>query len=259
MGPQAMLGRLRPMAREAARAAVDLVLPPRPLDGAPGRAAPVLADGLTSQAWANIRFIDPPVCDACGVPFEYDLGGASLCPACAALRPAFDRARAACLYDEASRDLILQLKHADRTELARLFAAWITRAAADLIADADAVTPVPLHRWRLLKRRFNQAAEIARPLARQARVAYFADALMRRRDTGSQAGRSGSGRRRNVAAAFEVPERWKGRVEGARIILIDDVLTTGATAEACARALKRAGAAAVDVAVIARVSTRRLG
>ena len=168
-------------------------------------------------------------------------------------RPAFDRARAACLYDEHSRDLILKLKHADRTDLAGLFARWIARAAADILPELDAVVPVPLHRWRLLGRRFNQAAEIARPLARETRLAYWPDALARSRPTQSQGGKSGSGRRRNVAGAFVVAPAWRARIAGRRLLLIDDVLTTGATVEGCARVLKGAGAARVDVAVIARV------
>jgi ComF family protein len=166
---------------------------------------------------------------------------------------AFAAARAACLYDEASREPILKLKHADRPDLAPLFALWISRAARELVAEADAVLPVPLHPLRLLKRRYNQAAEIARPLARREVLAYLPDALIRRRATDSQAGKSGAGRRRNVAAAFEVPDAKRALVEGKRLLLIDDVMTTGATAEGCARALRKAGAARVDVAVVARV------
>ncbi|HEX7758543.1 MAG TPA: ComF family protein, partial [Caulobacteraceae bacterium] len=138
-------------------------------------------------------------------------------------------------------------------DLSGLFARWLARGAADVLENADAVLPVPLHRWRLLKRRYNQAAEIARPLARIAGLDYLPDALIRRRDTQSQGGKSGSGRRRNVAAAFTVAPAWRKRIEGKRLVLVDDVLTTGATAEGCARALKAAGAVCVDVAVIARV------
>ncbi len=198
-----------------------------------------------------MQFIAEPLCDGCGAPFEYDIGGR--CAACLAQPRAFDRARAACLYDEASRDLILKFKHADRTDLSRLFSRWIARAAAELLAEADAVAPVPLHPTRLLGRRYNQAAEIARPLARAHRLAYLPDALVRARRTDSQGGKSGSGRRRNVAGAFAVPDTRRRQVEGRRILLIDDVLTTGATAEGCARALLAAGASAVDVAVVARV------
>lgn len=210
-----------------------------------------MAGGFSANAWGRIRFLDGPVCDGCGVPFEFDPG--DRCAACLAKPRAFDAARAACLYDETSRDPILKLKHADRLDLAPMLARWISRAARELIEEADAIAPVPLHRFRLLHRRYNQAAEIARPLAAMTGTPYLPDALVRRRDTATQAGKSGSGRKRNVAAAFEVPASRRKQVEGLRILLIDDVLTTGATAEGCARALKAAGAARVDLAIVARV------
>jgi ComF family protein len=239
----------KPGARASAvfAAALDLLFPPQALDGA----APPQSGGLSAEAWSRIRFIAEPLCDGCGAPYEYDIG--ERCAACQARPRAFARARAACLYDEASRDLILKLKHADRTDLAGLFVGWISRAAGELLAEADAVVPVPLHRWRLLGRRYNQAAEIARPLARRWGAAYLPDALVRARHTTSQGGKSGSGRRRNVAGAFQVPAGRRRLVEGRRILLVDDVLTTGATAEGCARALLAAGATAVDLAVAARV------
>jgi ComF family protein len=210
--------------------------------------------GLTADAWRRIAFIEAPVCDGCGAPQPY--AAAERCPGCLTRRRAFDRARAAVAYDDASRDLVLKLKRADRTDLAGLFALWLSRAARDLIEDADMVVPVPLHRARLIGRRFNQAAEIARPLARRAGLAYRPDVLIRRRDTPSQGGRSASGRRRNMQAAFATPRRAWPKVAGQRILLIDDVLTTGATAEACARVLKAAGAAAVHLAAVARVQER---
>jgi ComF family protein len=236
-----------PGAGALARALIDIVFPPHTLD----RTGLAQSIGLSAEAWTRVGFIGEPACDGCGAPLEYETG--ERCAACLARPRAFDRARAAVLYDEASRDLILQFKHADRTDLAGLFAGWIGRAAEDLLADADVVAPVPLHRSRLLARRFNQAAEIARPLARRHRLAYLPDALVRARRTESQAGKSGAARRRNVAGVFLARQSQRRRIEGRRVLLVDDVLTTGATAEACARALKAAGASAVDLAVIARV------
>ncbi|MGA0601824.1 ComF family protein [Caulobacter sp. KR2-114] len=241
-----------PRVGAALRGLLDIALPPRALDEGT-ELRPVTSPGLSAAAWSRITFIADPVCDACGAPFDYQRGPGALCAACLGRRPAFDRARAACLYDEHSRDLILKLKHADRTDLTGLLARWVARGAAEVLAEADAVLPVPLHRWRLLRRRYNQAAEIARPMARLAGLAYWPDALVRRRATASQAGRSGDARRRNVAAAFVVSPAWRRRIAGQRLVLVDDVLTTGATAEGCARALKAAGAAQVDVAVVARV------
>jgi ComF family protein len=236
-----------PTASALARGLIDLVFPPHTLD----RSGLAQSIGLSAEAWTRVSFIGEPVCDGCGAPFEYETG--ERCAACLARPRAFDRARAAVLYDDASRDLILQFKHADRTDLAGLFAGWIGRAAEDLLRDAEVIAPVPLHRSRLLTRRFNQAAEIARPLARRHRVAYLPDVLARAKRTESQAGKSGAARRRNVAGAFSTPEGQRRRIDGRRVLLVDDVLTTGATAEACARALKAAGASAVDLAVIARV------
>ena len=239
-----------PRTKALFRGVLDLIFPPQTLDA--GEAAPQ-AEGYSADVWRRIAFLDDPVCDGCGAPFDYDMGPGALCPACTARPRVFGRARAACLYDEVSREGVLQLKHGDRLDLAPLYARWISRAARDLIAQADVIVPVPMHRWRLLARRYNQAAEIARPLARMNGLAYLPDALVRARATESQGGKSGSGRRRNVAGAFAVPARKAARVAGRNVLLIDDVLTTGATAEACARALLRAGAARVDVAVVARV------
>ena len=233
-----------------ASAALDLVLPPEAFDGF---GASPQTPGFSAGAWAQIAFLDDPVCDGCGSPFPYVQGEGVRCAACMARPRAFARARGACLYDEHSRELILKLKHADRPEIGRLFARWLSRAAAPLLAEADAIAPVPLHPSRLFARRYNQAAEIARPLCRLGAKPYLPDALVRRRATTSQGGKSGRGRRINVKGAFEVPPSRRSRVEGRRILLVDDVLTTGATAEACAKALLAAGARAVDLAVVARV------
>lgn len=241
--------------RRLGRGAADLILPPMAHDSREATASA----GLTPGAWSRVIFLEAPVCDGCGAAFEADGGAfaADRCAACTARPHAFERGRAACVYDEASRDLILRFKHGDQPQFGPLFARWIGRAAADLVAQADAVAPTPLHPSRLLARRFNQAAEIARPLARWAGRDYLADALVRTRPTDSQGGKSARGRRQNVRAAFAVTEAGARRVRGRRILLIDDVLTTGATAEACAAALLKAGARAVDLAVVARVRSAR--
>ena len=241
--------------RALGRSAADLLMPPLAHDS-PEAAA---AAGLTPDAWSRVVFLEDPVCDGCGAAFEMD-GGAFASPRCAAClaQPyAFARARAACVYDEASRGLILKFKHGDHQPFAPLFARWLSRSAAPLLEQADAVVPVPLHRFRLLSRRFNQAAEIARPLARGAGLDYLPDALIRQTHTTTQGGKSARGRRLNVRKAFAVSDEGRRRIKGRRILLVDDVLTTGATAEACARALIEAGARAVDLAVIARVRTAR--
>ena len=139
-------------------ALIDLAFPPERYDGG-GRAQ---THGLSPELWAKIVFLEGPCCDGCGTPFEFDLGENVRCPACEARPRRFDRARSACLYDEHSRELILPFKHADRPELGRLFALWLGRAAAPLVETAELIVPVPLHPLRLLRRRYNQAAEIAR-------------------------------------------------------------------------------------------------
>ena len=248
--PRIVLG-----ARTLGRGVTDLLLPSLAHDSPEAAASP----GLTAGAWSRVTFLEDPVCDGCGAGFGMD-GGVFASPRCAACltRPyAFARARAACVYDEASRGLILRFKHGDHQPFAPLFARWVARSAAPLLDEADAVVPVPLHRFRLLSRRFNQAAEIARPLARNVGLDYLPDALVRTTHTTTQGGKSARGRRLNVKKAFAVSEAGRRQVRGRRILLVDDVLTTGATAEACARALIEAGARAVDLAVVARVRTAR--
>jgi len=229
---------------------LDLLLPPHciacrgPADG-PGRLCPA--------CWAAVDFIAPPVCSGCGLPLDYDLGPDALCGNCAATPPAFDRARAVMRYGDVARRLVVGLKHADRTHLAPALGAWLARAGAELVETADVVAPVPLHRRRLIARRFNQSALIAQCLARQTGLAVATDALRRRRPTGSQAGLTRAQRRTNVTGAFEVPAPRRSLVEGRNILLVDDVLTTGATVDACAKTLRRAGAHHIGVLTLARV------
>lgn len=167
--------------------------------------------------------------------------------------PPFGRARSVLVYDDGSRPLVLAFKHADRTHAARPFGAWLARAGADILRDADLLAPVPLHRWRLLMRRYNQSALLAQAVGREAGVPVIPDLLLRRRRTRTQGGLDGAGRRRNVAGAFAVRTGARPALAGRRVVLVDDVLTTGATVAECARALLAGGAAGVDVLTIARV------
>jgi ComF family protein len=229
---------------------LDIVLPPRCLKCG----AVVDAVGaMCAACWPDVAFLAPPHCAACGLPFEFDLGPEALCGACARERPVFARARAAFRYEDASKDLILRFKHADRTDAAPAFARWMARAGDGLLAEADLVAPVPLHWLRLFMRRYNQAALLASALAGLAGKPAVNDLLIRRRRTPSQGGLGAAARRRNVAGAFAVHRRHRHQVVDKRVLLVDDVLTTGATAVACSAALLRAGAAAVDVLTLARV------
>ena len=232
------------------RRLLDLVLPPRCPACAEETARPT---ALCATCWAALTFLDAPWCRICGLPFELDPGPDTVCATCARARPPYDRARAVLLYDAPSKELILPFKHADRTDLAPTLAGLMAGPCAESLADVDLLVPVPLHRGRLFRRRYNQAALLALALGRRAGVPVRCDVLLRRRATRSQGQFGPAGRRRNLAGAFETPTARRASVAGRRIGLIDDVLTTGATAASCARVLRRAGAAHIAVMTLARV------
>jgi ComF family protein len=236
--------------RRLAATALDAVLPPLCLSC---RVEVDEAGALCAACWDKIAFLAPPHCSACGFPFDYDPGGPALCGACLRKPPDYGRGRAVMRYDDASRPLVLGFKHGDLTHGAPAYGRWMARAGAELLREADLVVPVPLYWLRLFRRRYNQAALLAQAVGRAAGVPVAVDLLVRRRPTPSQGHLSRAARRRNVRGAFAVRPRRAALARGRRILLIDDVLTTGATAEACARALLRAGAASVDVLVLARV------
>jgi ComF family protein len=200
-----------------------------------------------------MRFIERPFCERLGTPFEQDLGQGLISPQAMADPPAFARARAVARFEDGpARTLTHRLKYSDRAELAQPIARWMARAGADVLADADLLTPVPLHALRLWRRRFNQAAALAAEISRTGKPCNLG-ALLRVKATRSQIGLSRAQRAENVQGAFRAAAG--APVRGLNVVLIDDVLTSGATANAASRALLRAGAKRVDVLVFARVVT----
>lgn len=236
-------------ARAASRA-LDVLFPPCCLKCG----AELEATGaLCADCWPQMRFIAPPYCACCGLPFAFDVGAGALCGPCVQDRPVFDRARAVFVYDDVSRELILSFKHADRTQAAPGYGKWLARAGAEVLADADLLVPVPLHRRRLFARRYNQAALLVHALASETRLRPAPDALVRIKKTRPHIDMGRSERRENVAGAFRTNPKWAGALAGAKVVLIDDVFTTGATVSSCTRVLRAAGAARVDVLTLARV------
>jgi ComF family protein len=214
---------------------------------------PVGGEGLCAACWARLSFIAQPYCERLGIPFPYDPGPGILSLEAISDPPAYHRARAAVRYDDVSRALVHALKYGDRLDLAPMMGRWMAHAGRALAAEADAILPVPLHWRRQWARRANQSGLLAEVIARASGVPVTHGALKRVKATPQQVGLSQSERTANVQGAFAVPAAARAEVAGRKLILVDDVLTSGATVDACARALLRAGAAYVDVLVFARV------
>ncbi|WP_223861446.1 ComF family protein [Geminicoccus harenae] len=247
--PSVLLPSLRGSLLGMGQVLIDAVLPPR----CPSCGDMVERQGsLCPPCWHKLRFIAEPACQRCATPVLGAPDGAIVCPSCIVSPPVHDRARAALCYDSATAPMILAMKHRGRLQAVRAFGAWMARAGHDLFGESDGLVPVPLHRWRMLWRGYNQSSLLARAVARQVGLPVMDEALARRRATRSQQSLSGADRARNMAGGvFDVPAR--SLVEGRRLILVDDVLTTGSTLAACTSALLEAGAAQVDVLVLARV------
>jgi ComF family protein len=236
--------RLRGALRASFGLLVDVALPQL----CPSCREPVEGAGLCPACWSKLSFIAPPYCERLGIPFPFDGGPGLLSMEAIADPPAYHRARAAVRYDEVARKLVHALKYGDRLDLAPTMGRWMARAGRELIADAEALLPVPLHWRRQWARRFNQSAVLAHIIAETSGRSVAHGALKRVKATPQQVGLDKSERAHNVQGAFRVPA-----VVGRKLLLVDDVLTSGATVDACARALLRAGAAGVDVLVFARV------
>ncbi len=245
------------LSRNGVSRALDLLLPPR---CAVCDSSVDVHGALCAACFGRTNFISAPFCVRCGVPFaSAEQGGnAGLCAGCGEHAPVFRQARAALRYDEQGRQLILPLKHADRIELARILAPMMTRAGAALVQRADALVPVPLHRRRLFERKYNQAAVLAYAVGRLAHRPVLPDALIRIRRTAPLEDKSPEERAQEVAGSFQMRPSRLARIKGRTVLLVDDVMTSGATANACSAVLLAAGAAAVDVLVAARVPDPRL-
>src|SRR6201996_1846887 len=243
------IGACRGVWSRASKLALDIALPTlcvacrEPVDG----------EGVCPECWSKLSFIEPPYCPRLGIPFVYDPGPELLSMEAIANPPAYQRARAAVRYDDVARTLVHALKYQDRTDLAPAMGSWMARAGRELLAEADALVPVPLHWRRGWSRRYNQSGALARVIERQTGVKLVSEALRRVPPPPQQIGLSRPERASNVQGPFKVAPDRKADIAGRRIVLIDDVLTSGATVGACAQALLRAKAVQVDVLVFARV------
>lgn len=216
-------------------------------------------DALCARCWSRVAFIRQPLCDRLGLPLPFGGGGDGplISAAAAADPPVYDRARAVGVYerDGVLQELVQGFKYADRHDARRLFGAWLADAGSELLAGADLLVPVPLARWRLVRRQFNQSAILCRELSARTGVAWSAGVLVKRRTTRPQVGLTRDQRRDNVRGVFQVPERRRPMIAGRNVVLVDDVITTGATVESAARSLKQAGAVRVDVLTIGLVTS----
>lgn len=233
--------------------AIDTILPPRCVVSGEivdyqGMVAP--------KVWGSLDFIANPLCRCCGMPFDFESEIAAdeiHCASCIREKPEFSTARAVLIYNDASRSALLSFKHGDQTHMVPAFVPWLKKAGAEMLEDADYILPVPLHTTRLITRRYNQAALIASALAKEVGIKYLPDGLKRVRATPSQGHKRAKDRFENVKRAFAVGKRHAARLDGKKIILVDDVFTTGATVRECTKILLKAGAREVHVLTIARV------
>ena len=229
---------------------LNLILPPRcafsgEIVSHPGE--------ISSDIWRALKFISDPYCMCCGRPFAFEIQGETLCGGCLQDPPEFSKCRAPLVYDDISRSLVLKFKHADQMHIVTTFLPWMIRSGAELFEHTDLILPVPLHRWRLLKRRYNQAAVIAQMLAKEVKIMCNVEALQRQKATVSQGFMKADQRRKNVKDAFCINPKQEEVLQGKNILLIDDVYTTGATVRECARVLLAHGVKEVNVLALAKV------
>lgn len=210
-------------------------------------------DALCAPCWRGLRAITLPLCPVLGLPFEISLGPEARSAEAIADPPPFDRARSAFIYNDIARAIVSRLKYGDKPEVARFCARLMASACAELLEDDPVLVPVPLHRTRQWQRRYNQSTELCRTLGVLKGLEYLPMLVTRRRRTRQQVGLSAEQRARNVAGAFDVHPDALAQTAGRRVVIVDDVITTGATVKALTRALKRAGCDQIDVISFARV------
>lgn len=210
---------------------------------------PIATHGaLCAPCWNQVEYITAPQCAVCGTPFDYKVEGRHVCGKCIQSPPPYTMARTVCRYNATSSKLVTGLKYADKTYLAPYLGKWLVQAGREFLAEADIIAPVPLHRYRLFTRRYNQSAMLAREVAKaSSNLRLMLPLLTRQRNTPPQAGLSQKQRHTNVKGAFEVNPRYKEYIRNKHIVLVDDVMTTGATVSACAAILLKHGARRVDV------------
>jgi ComF family protein len=240
----------RQLLRGGLTAILDAAYPPQ---CAACRAITAEPATLCARCWREMPFITRPYCERLGTPFAVDIGGTLLSPAAIADPPVFNRARSVARFDGAARELVHKLKYGDRQELALAMGSMMATAAADCLAEAAVIVPVPLHWTRLWQRRFNQATALAAIIGQRTGLPMEPQLLRRRKRTASQVGKTRAERQANLQGAFVVPEGMKMALKGQHVLLVDDVMTTNSTANAASRVLLRGGAASVDIVTFARV------
>jgi ComF family protein len=235
--------------KPAAKHLLDIIYPPHCIS-----CGDIVSENgnICPDCWGDINFITDPQCEICGFPFDFEVMAGSICAGCAKKPPSFSRARAVFLYDDASSSMVTSFKYSDRVENRAAYARWMARVGRDIITEVDFIIPVPLHFFKLLTRKYNQAALLSHEIARIADKEVLARAIIRKKYTKTQAAFSHKGRFKNIGGAFKINPKYQQILYGKKILLVDDVVTTGATADECAKVLRKAGVERVELLTLAK-------
>ncbi len=206
------------------------------------------------EDWNKLQFLQNPACDICFQPFEFEVSGQITCGKCLQKRPEYFKALAVLNYDETSRSLITKFKYFDQTNLAKYFAELMFKQAKEILPDIDFIAPIPLHKFRIIQRKYNQSALLAKNIAASGGKKMLLDLLIRTKNNKPQASLNQKMRKQNVAGIFKVKEKYLSEIKGKNILLVDDVITTGATAESCCKVLKKSGAEKIYVLTLAKTT-----